>query len=331
MASESKYIFSSGELFRKDNNVYFKPVGRDRVALKIETLRDIYIFGEVSFNSKLLVFLGQQSVALHMFNYYGFYTGSYYPRESKISGKLLVKQVLHYDDDEKRVEIAKKFVDSASHNIHRNLVYYNERGRDLDEELENIDKLRAKISKCNSINELMGIEGNIRERYYPAFNKIVNQEIDFEKRVKRPPDNMINTLMSYTNTLVYTACLSEIYKTQLNPTVSYLHEPGTSRFSLSLDIAEIFKPLIADRIIFSVLNRNQITESDFAEDSNYFYMKEKARKIVTQEFDSIMEKTIKHKTLKRNVSYRYLMRLESYKLIKHLMGDKEYAPFKMWW
>jgi len=90
---------------------------------------------------------------------------------------------------------------------------------------------------------------------------------------------MINSLISFVNSLIYTTVLSEIYKTQLNPTISYLHEPGVKRFSLCLDIAEIFKPLIGDRMIFSLLNKNQITEDDFEEDSNYLYLKESAKSI----------------------------------------------------
>ena len=70
-------------------------------------------------------------------------------------------------------------------------------------------------------------------------------------------------MISYCNSLLYTKILSEIYKTQLNPTISYLHQPGTNRFSLSLDISEIFKPLIVDRMIFAMLNKNQITQDDF--------------------------------------------------------------------
>lgn len=70
-----------------------------------------------------------------------------------------------------------------------------------------------------------------------------------------PPDNMINSLISFVNTLIYTKVLSEIYHTQLNPTISYLHEPGVRRFSLSLDIAEVFKPLIGDRLIFTVKSK----------------------------------------------------------------------------
>lgn len=112
---------------------------------------------------------------------------------------------------------------------------------------------------------------------------------------------------------------------------SYLHEPGVSRFSLSLDIAEIFKPLIADRLIFSLLNRNQIGEKHFTKEMNYLNMTEEGSKIILSEYDNKLRQTIKHKELGREVSYRYLMRLECYKLIKHLYGEKDYEPFIMWW
>lgn len=142
---------------------------------------------------------------------------------------------------------------------------------------------------------------------------------------------MINTMISFINSLVYTTVLSEIYKTQLNPTISYLHEPGVSRFSLSLDIAEIFKPLIADRLIFSLLNKNQITEKHFTKELEYLHLTEQGSKIILTEYDARLRKTIKHKELGREVSYRYLMRLECYKLIKHLYAEKSYEAFVMWW
>ncbi len=138
--------------------------------------------------------------------------------------------------------------------------------------MRQIGSLSNKLEYGQTINEIMGIEGNIRKIYYSTWNDIVKQDINFKKRVKRPPDNMINTLISFINSLIYTTTLGEIYKTQLNPTVSFLHEPGTKRFSLSLDISEIFKPLIGDRMIFSLLNKNQITEDDFEKESNFFYI-----------------------------------------------------------
>ncbi|WP_353097506.1 type I-B CRISPR-associated endonuclease Cas1b [Tissierella praeacuta] len=328
---ETFYILKDGDLRRKDNSVVMKSIEGDEKNLKAEVADEVYLFGEVSLNTKLLNFISQKGIILHVFNYYGFYSGSYYPRETNISGYLLVQQVRAYDNEEKRLKIAKEILKASSYNIYRNLRYYNGRGIDLEEPMRNIDSLINKLDYGKSINEIMGIEGNIRKTYYSTWNDIVKQDIQFEKRVKRPPDNMINSLISFINSLIYTTTLSEIYKTQLNPTVSFLHEPGTKRFSLSLDIAEIFKPLIGDRMIFSMLNRNQITEDDFERESNFLYLKESGKRKILMEYDKRLESTISHKELGRDVSYRYLIRLECYKLIKYIIGEKEYSGFKIWW
>lgn len=328
---ENYYIFANGDLKRKDNNISVITQDKGTKNLKIEVTNNIYLFGEINTNSKCLNYLGQIGVPVHFFNYYGLYTGSFYPKEKNISGKLLIKQVENYIDNEKRVKLAKKFIESASFNIYRNLRYYNGRGKNLESFMQSIKFLRRELENVEDVKGIMGVEGNIRKVYYSAWKEIINQEVDFEKRVKRPPDNMINTLISFINTLVYTTCLSEIYKTQLNPTISYLHSAGERRFSLCLDISEVFKPLIADRIIFSLLNKNMISEKDFEKGSNFYYLKEKGRMKILKEYDTRLKQTIKHKDLKREVSYSYLIRLECYKLIKHLIGEKEYDGFKMWW
>ena len=329
---QSYYLYKSGRLQRKDNTLEIIYKDNSKKVIPIERVEDIYIMTELDFNTALLNFLAQYGVKIHFFNYYGFYTGTYYPKESLVSGKLLIKQVENYTDINKRIKIAKAFIESASYNIHRNLIYYKNRGKNLEKYIKEIEFFRKQINKCKDVQELMGIEGNIRKVYYSSWNDIINQDIKFERRVKNPPDNAINSLISYVNTFIYTRVLSEIYKTQLNPTISYLHEPSERRFSLCLDIAEIFKPIIGDRLIFSMLNKNQITEKDFEKDLNFLYIKDRARKEIAKEIDKRLQKTIKHKNLERDVSYEYLIRLEIYKLIKYLLGNEEkYEGFKMWW
>ena len=328
---ETFYIFKDGDLKRKDNNIVMKTLEGDKKNLKSEVTDEIYLFGEIGMNTKLLNFLSQKKIIIHIFNYYGFYSGSFYPRETNISGYLLVNQVKKYDNIEERIRIAKEILKSASYNIYRNIRYYNGRGVELDTPIKEIQSLMNKLDFGISINEIMGIEGNIRKIYYSTWNSIIKQDINFHKRVKRPPDNMINSLISFVNSLIYTTVLSEIYKTQLNPTISFLHEPGTKRFSLCLDIAEIFKPLIGERMIFSLLNKNQITEDDFERESNFLYIKEAGKKKILMEYDKRLSQTIKHRELGREVSYRYLIRLECYKLIKDIIGEKEYSGFKIWW
>lgn len=328
---QSYYLYRSGRIQRKDNTLEIVYKDGSKKSIPVERVNDIYVMTEFDFNTSLLNFLGQYGIAVHFYNYYGFYSGTYYPKEQLVSGKLLIKQVEAYTNKTKRLEIAKAFIEAASYNIYRNLVYYNNRGKNLSICMKEIEYLRKQISNCKDVEELMGIEGNIRKNYYSSWNIIINKDIEFEKRVKNPPDNAINSLISYVNTIIYTRVLSETYKTQLNPTISYLHEPSERRFSLCLDVSEIFKPIIADRLIFSMLNRNQITEKDFEEGLNFLYIKENARKEITKEIDKKLQTTIQHKKLGREVSYEYLIRLELYKLIKYLIEDAPYEGFKMWW
>lgn len=335
--AQSYYIFRSGRLRRKQNTLYLEYEGDDgkpdSQPIPIENVRDLYFFGEIDLNTKLLSFLAQKEIPVHFFNYYGFYVGTFYPRESNVSGQLLVRQVEYYLDPQKRLAIAKEFVAGALHNIRRNLNYYRSRGKEVDEAVGVVEASMERLDGCQSVPELMSEEGKAREAYYKAFNEILELEQPFEKRVRRPPDNMVNALLSLGNSLLYAATLSEIYVTQLNPTISYLHEPSRKRFSLALDLSEVFKPLVVDRTIFRVMNRGVVREDDFETigEAKGVYLKDKALKKFVQEFESSLGETVKHKRLGRHVSYRQLIRLEAYKLIRHLLNMESYKAFRIWW
>lgn len=327
---EDYYLLKSGRLRREENTVYFENE-EERKALPLSNINSIYAFGELDLNTKLLIFLSQNKIPIHFFNYYGFYSGSYYPKEYLVSGMLLVRQVEHYINKEKRIEIAKEFINSASHNILKNLMHYKKNEKEVNEFILKIEMEKELIDRINDISELMGIEGRIRDTYYQSFNFFLREGFEFEKRTKQPPENMINCLISFGNSLVYTTVLSEIYRTQLNPTISYLHEPSERRFSLSLDLAEVFKPIIADRVIFNLINNRMIKEEDFLEELNFCYLNENGKRTFIREYDEKLKTTIMHKSLERNVSYKHLIRLDCYKLIKHLIGEKKYEGFKAWW
>lgn len=328
---ESYYLFSSGELTRKDNVIRLTRKDDKYKDLKVELTRDIYLFGEVSLNTKCLIYLSQKQIPLHLFNYYGNYSGSFYPREKNVSGELLVNQVKSNINSSRHLKLAQKFVLGASQNIVRNLKYYQRRGKDVKQQLSIIEALKKDIPLANSVEQLMGIEGDIHRNYYAAWPTIFNENTEFNSRVRRPPDNMVNALISFLNMMMYSSCLSEIYVSQLNPTVSYLHSSSERRFSLCLDLSEIFKPLIVDRLIFSLVNKQIVTKDSFENGSNGCYMKKKTIVKVTQAYDKYLARTIMHRDLRRKVSYRHLIRLECYKMIKDLMGEKEYQPFKIWW
>ncbi|MCL1633001.1 type I-B CRISPR-associated endonuclease Cas1b [Sporolactobacillus sp. CPB3-1] len=323
------YVFSKGRLKREDNTLYFlnEETGKKKY-LPIEQVDNIYIFGEVDLNTSFLQLLQEYDVRVHFFNYYGFYTGTFYPRSKKVSGFTVVNQSAHYLNKEKRQFVAQSFIHSAAFHMIRNLRHYKPA---TDQYIDGLVNLSQQIDDTKSISPLMGIEGNIHQIYYQSFNEFLPKEFAFDTRIKRPPQDPLNALISFGNSMCYTTVLSEIYKTHLDPTVSFLHEPSTKRFSLSLDIAEIFKPLLVDPLIFKLLNKKMLKSSDFRNLDNLILLSDSGRKKVIQAWEERLLTTIKHRKLKRQVSYRYLMRLECYKLIKHFLGDTVYKPLKAWW
>lgn len=325
------YITKNGRLKRQDNTLYLEFESGEKKTIPIEDVEGLYLMGETDLNTKLLNFLAQQKIPVHVFNYYGYYSGSYYPREHLNSGFLIVKQVECYKNKERRLNIARELIQSASHNILCNLKYYRNRKSGLEGYISDIEARLPEIEKASDILALMAWEGHIRERYYDSFNVILDLEEEFTKRTKRPPDNMMNALISFGNSLLYATTLGEIYHTQLNPTISFLHEPGNRRFSLSLDVSEVFKPVIVDHIIFKLINTKMLGERDFEKDVNFCYLSENGRKTFLREYDERLNTTIKHRTLKRNVSYRHLIRLECYKLEKYISGIEDYKAFRAWW
>lgn len=329
------YLFNPGQLSRKDNTLKFTPVDEEGQAgkpryLPVEAVEELYVFGALDANSSMYNFLGKNQISAHFFDYYENYTGSFMPRDQLLSGKLLVKQVQHQISKKKRIDIARAFVSGAAFNMVKNLRYYQNRGRETASFIEVISHFAGKVDLVDEIDALMGIEGNIRMNYYEAFDVIIK---DFEMggRSKQPPANEVNALISFGNMMCYSQCLRAIHQTQLNPTISFLHAPGERRYSLALDLAEIFKPILVDRLIFSMLNRKELKEDDFDHKLGRVILKEKGKKAFVTGFENRLGETIQHRKLGRSVSYKYLIRLECYKLIKHIMGIEEYKPFKMWW
>jgi CRISPR-associated protein Cas1 len=324
---KSLYLTSNGRLRRHENTLYFETEVEKR-SIDIENVEQIHIFGEVDLNTKALNYISQYGIVLHFYNYYGFYAGSFLPRKKNVSGDVVVRQALHYLDREKRLFLAYCFVESAVYHMMRNLRERKEAEAFLIAIEDEWEKGRFNIS---SIAELMGLEGRIRNIYYQSFNRFLPEDFVMEKREKRPPTNPINALISFGNSLIYSHTLSQIYQTQLDPTISFLHEPSEKRFSLSLDISEIFKPLIVDTVIFKLLNNSKLTLEHFDEDLNYCYLNHEGRKIFLKELQNKLETTVRHRQLNRNVSYKSFIRLECYKLIKHFIGDQVYSPLKAWW
>ena len=223
-----------------------------------------------------------------------------------------------------------KFIQGAFFNIFINLKYYNRREKDLQDNIDTVKRLSNALADAKTVDEIMGIEGNIRQTYYAAFD-IILDDFNMGPRTKQPPENEVNALISFGNMMCYVETLRAIHQTQLNPTISFLHAPGERRFSLCLDISEIFKPIIVDRVIFKVLNKHTLNSSHFDRKLNKCLLNERGKKIFVKAMEERYDETFRHRSLGRNVSYKHLIKLECYKLLKDILGIEEYKPFKMYW
>lgn len=330
------YLFNPGRMSRKDNTLIFVPVDDNGQETKprylpVEGVENLYIFGSVDANSALYNFLGKAGISVHFFDYYEHYTGSFQPKDQLLAGKMQVEQTKAYLHPKRRLHIAQRLVEGASFNMLKNLRYYGNRGRDIEPLVTTIEGYRELIGQTKDVPELMGIEGNCRQVYYQAFEHII-EDFPMSGRVKQPPSNEVNALISFGNSLCYTLSLDTIYHTQLNPTISFLHEPGARRYSLALDLAEIFKPILVDRTIFKVFNQKILKASDFEQKLNGCFLKDGSRQTFIKFYEERLKETIQHRSLGKKVSYKQLVRLECHKLSKYILGiESEYKPFKIWW
>lgn len=331
----SFYLFSPGRLSRKDNSLLFTFFNEDTEQeelryIPIANTANFYCFGHLDINSELLTFLGKKGVNFHFFDFYEHYSGSFLSPKDIISGKTIIKQVEFYIDNTARVWLAKRFIMGAARNMYTNLKYYLRRGKDTTQGIKNIETLYPKLKDCSDIQEIFGIEGNIRISYYQCFNEIL-KDFKFEKRIKNPPTDSINSLISFLNMMCYTLCLDMCHQTPLNSTIGYLHQPSDRRHSLILDISEVFKPIISDRVLFTIINKKIVQENDFIEENNKIYISAKAKRKIIKLWDDKIKETFFHKELQKHISYRSLILNEFHKLQKHILKEIPYKPFVAWW
>ncbi|TJX13719.1 type I-B CRISPR-associated endonuclease Cas1 [Tissierella creatinini] len=324
---KTKYIITSGNLSRKDFSICYRDLDNKINYFPIEGIREIYILNEVSLNTKLLDYLSRYGILIHFFNYYGNYSGTFYPKEQYLSGRLILRQTEKYKED--RIRIAKSIVKGISINMEEVLYHYYRHNKPVKSYIDNIRYItKNSLEKSNDIKQILFVEGTIWKEFYDALRAILPEDFYFKERVKRPPDNPINAMISFGNSLLYAKTIAGIYQTHLNPTISYLHEPSERRFSLALDISEVFKPIIVFKTILDLVNNNRISkQKHFDKDLNFSILNEEGKKLFISEFETRLNKTIEHPRLKRKVTYQTLIKYECYKLIKDILEGAEFIPY----
>lgn len=299
--------------------------------IPVNRVDSIFLLQDGRLNTQLLQFLTKHNIVLHVFNYYGYYAGSYMPRTRMPNGRILQAQVEVQADPARRFYLSRELVKGAAANLQRTLAYYRRKDERLEPVLRDFERKKELVDETKSVEELLGVEGNLRKTFYQGFDQCVEEAFRIRRRSYHPPNNPANALISFFNGLLYATVIGELYKTQLHPTVGIYHRPGRHQYPLAYDLAEIFRPLLTERLALSIIRRGIADDTDFEESLQGCYLKPDARAKMSRAFESRLRTTVKHRMLNRSVSYRYLIRLEAYKLIKDLIEEKPYEAFTLWW
>lgn len=318
---ETLFVSREAKLKRRENTLAIVLGGRTK-SFPIEKIRHLVLLGESNLNTKLLTLCGQHGVRLSVFDYYGYFKGAFEPIDQNPSGRVKLEQAKLLLNNEQRMAVACEVVRGAAHNMRANLAYYEYRGnKKLSKPIKDMMLLIYRIDSAKSSEELMGIEGNLHQTYYAAWREI-DDRLDFLPRVRRPPNNPINCLISFINQLVYTVTRHEAFKTHLEETFSFLHTPSTGRSSLSLDLSEPFKPVLSHALIFKMVRKKMLDDSWFEQKDGVCLLTETGRRNVAEQFSTRLEEQYRDHTF-REWLYREALNIE-----RHLMGVAEYVSFK---
>ncbi len=331
MPQDNHHIFADGELSRSEDTLRIDTLDGETKYLPVESIGTLYLHGQIDFNTRTLGLLNEHGTVVHVFGWKDYYKGSYLPKRQHKSGNTVVEQVRAYDDQKRRMGIARKIIQASIHNMRTNLKYYHTRQYHFDTAIRTLEEQREQANEINDIQKLRGVEATARKAYYRCFDEILREPFELTRREYNPPSNETNALVSFLNAMVYTTCVSAIRNTALDPTIGYVHEPGDRRFTLSLDIADIFKPILADRVLFRVINRQQVTTADFERELDGCLLNEDGRLTVLEAYEETLDETVEHPRLKRKVSYKTLVQTDVYSLKKHLLTGEPYRPTERWW
>ncbi len=324
-------VLSNGILSKKDFALRFSS-DNDKYDIPVYGCDNINVYSDVVFDSNFLAQAAKNRVIVSVFNDRGKKLGSFIPENRLLSPPVTIEQLQAYGDKKQRLYLASRFVLGSIHNLRLNIRYYrkNYRNRLFTESLNAIDALEKLVKKCSDYNELLMLEERVRNAYYHCFDAFIRAEgFSFDKRTRRPPKNEVNAMLSFGYTILYNLLATEIQKTALDVRVGFLHATNKRRESLNLDLAELFKPLIVDRVVFSMINRNMIDAEKHFEhmENGTVYLNSEGKHIFLR---TLFDKLDARVTVgKQSVSYHTIIDREIKKLVNYFRNDeKRYNPFK---
>lgn len=333
------YVQTQNSWLHKDNdNLVLKVEHETKARIPIHKLQGLVCFGQVTISPYLMAHCAEQGITITYLNQFGKFLARV---EGPVSGNVLLRRTQHLTghDRPKSVVIARTMLSGKLYNQRYVLRRYL---RDYKGKVESPDALAhletaekrlthclAQLNECESIDTLMGREGEAAATYFGVFQTLIRQpEFTFDARRRRPPTDPVNALLSFCYTLLTHDCRSALETTGLDPASGFLHQLRSGRPSLALDLAEEFRPMV-DRFVLALINKRQLVLNDFEFLANgAVVLKEDSRKTLLAAWQERKQDELMHPWFEETVPVGLLPWLQSQILARHLRGDCDsYVPF----
>ncbi|MET9922346.1 type I-B CRISPR-associated endonuclease Cas1b [Streptomyces sp. NPDC006435] len=318
------WLTSPCRIRRKDESLIIERENADNVHIPVTDVRDIVACAETDINTAVVSLLNRHRINVHFLSYYGDYAGSLLTSETSTSGQTVLAQARIAEDSETSLKIARGIVDATAFNVKRV----------VDRKLltRPYTVLQESITDARTPSQLMGAEGTFRRSAWEVIDTKLPDWLQLGGRSRRPPKNAGNAFISYVNGITYARILTAVRLTPLHSGIAFLHSSmERQRHSLVLDLAEMFKPLFAERLLLRMASRKQLKEHHFDRETNQAMLSEAGRKFVVQSVRDEFAVTIAHRSLGRNVAYDELLYLDALALTRYCLEGITYKPFRIWW
>lgn len=332
------YVTTDGAYLNRDGEAVCVQVDGD-VAMRvpIHTLDSVICIGRIMCTPQLLGFCADNDVSVSFLNRYG----RYYARvEGPVSGNVLLRREQYRvaDDDQRRAELARNIVMAkvaSSRTVLRRAARDHPElpgAESVSRAADQLRRLVKRLTESAPLAVIRGIEGEAARTYFSVFDHmIVSQKDDFyfEKRTRRPPLDNLNALLSFVYTLVTHDAVSALQSAGLDPAVGFLHEDRPGRPGLALDLVEEFRAYLADRLVLSLVNLQQIRGSGMqTTESGAVSMDDETLRTVLAAYQQRKQDEIRHPFIDEKIKVGLLLPIQAMLMARHLRGDLEgYPPF----
>lgn len=322
--SRTYWLTEPCRIRREDNSVRIERADSRSVHVPVTDIRDLVVFDHVDINTSAISLLSRHGVSVHVLDHYGNYAGAITPSEDQSSAEVIRRQVTITADSDARLAVARDLVAATAANVRWAL--------DTDLLDGPLARLADQLAACSDTMQIMGIEGNFRRTAWGVLDTLLPPWLRMSGRSRRPPASAGNAFISYANSITYARVLTALRCTPMHPAIGFLHaDTDRRRNTLALDIAEPFKPILAERLLRRAAAQKTLTEADFETDVGQASLSAQGRKKVAELIRAELAATVFHRSLRRKVSYEELIHLEALKLVRLCLEGTAYKPFRPWW